>query len=163
MLSTFIRKTSQLARRDGRDVIGRQRNGSAKFHSGKISQVRLTNKTTKNRKFADHIDGKGINDGCRALDGAVEHIRKTSCGRQDLVNWPNQWQSLRKNRSCLNAACDPNFGAWIASVARMMEVEKGSGRVCVLWQIDIPGAVKKERSCGSGSGCAAPMLRRMQM
>ena len=88
MLSTFVRKTSQLARRDGRDVIGRQRNGPTKFHSGKISQVRLTNNTTKNRKFTDYIDGKGRNDGCRALDGAVEHP-KTCGGRLDLVKWPN--------------------------------------------------------------------------
>ena len=49
-------------------MIGRQRNGPTKFHSGKICQVSLTNKlnTTKNRKFADFIDGKGRNDGYRA-------------------------------------------------------------------------------------------------
>ena len=128
MLSTFVRKTSQLARRDGRDVIGRQRNGPTKFHSGKISQVRLTNNTTKNRKFTDYIDGKGKNDGCRALDGAVKHPKnqRRSPGFGQLA------QSLRKNRSCLNAACYSNFGAWITSVARMIEVEKGPGRVCVL-------------------------------
>ena len=76
MLSTFVGKTSQLARRDGRDGIGRQRNGSTKCHSGKIPQVRLTNNTTKNRKFTDYIHGKGRNDGCRALVGAVEHPKK---------------------------------------------------------------------------------------
>ena len=89
MLSTFVRKTYQLARRDGRDVIGRQSNGLTEFHADKISQVRLTNNTTNNSKFADYIDGKGRNDGCRASDGAVEHIQKASSGRPDLVKWPN--------------------------------------------------------------------------
>ena len=128
MLSTFVRKTSQLARRDGRDVIGRQRNGPTKFHSGKISQVRLTNNTTKNLKFTDYIDGEGRNDGCPALDGAVEHPK-------NQLLWPalgQLAQSRRKNRSCLNVTRNSNFGAWIASVARKMEVEKGPGRVCVL-------------------------------
>ena len=62
MLSTSVQKTSQLARRDCRDVISHQRNGPTKFHSGKISQVRLTNNTTKNHKFTEYIDGKGRND-----------------------------------------------------------------------------------------------------
>ena len=75
MLSTFVRKTSQLTRRDDPDVIGSQRDGLTKFHTGKISQVRLTKNTTKNCKFTDYINGKGRNDGCRALDGAVEHLK----------------------------------------------------------------------------------------
>ena len=61
------------------------------------------------------------------IDGVVKHIRKASGSRPDfkLANWC-------RSRSCLHAACDKKFEAWIASVAHMVEVEKGSERVCVL-------------------------------
>ena len=56
----------------------------------------------------------------KLLDGAVEHVQKASGTRQDLANWPT------------HCVCYSKFRAWIASVARMVEVETGPKRVCVL-------------------------------
>ena len=59
------------------------------------------------------------------FDGAVVHIRKAGSTHQDLANWPTHGSEI-------DSACISKFRAWIASVAPMLEVEKGPKRVCVL-------------------------------
>ena len=55
-------------------------------------------------------------------------IQNSSCGRQDLANWPNHGAEID-----LHAACDSKFGAWIASGSgQRLEIENGPERVCVL-------------------------------
>ena len=57
------------------------------------------------------------------LDGAVEHVRKASGTCPDLANWPTHGAEI--DRACRIQHAIQKFRAWIASVARMVEVEKG--------------------------------------
>ena len=153
-VSTFVRfgKTSRLARCD---VVGRQRNCQTKFHADKNSQVRLANNTTNNCGAVAGcmdpswliFDGKGRNCRCRAFrwsSRARPKSQRQSPGFGQLAH------SLCRNRSCLHTVCDSKFRAWIASVARMVEVENGPKRVCVLWH-SWRQWKKKARSYWSGS------------
>ena len=109
-LSTFVRKTSRLARRD---VVCCQRNGSTEGRAGKNSQVRLANNTTNIREVAMlQVDSFLIEkEEMTDVELLVEHIRTASSGCPDLANWPNHTADIDV------PACSMRFkfGAWIVS------------------------------------------------
>ena len=51
---------------------------------------------------------KGIVTEAELLDAAVEHIHKSSVGRQDLAHWPNHGQDIE--RGCLEHAIPDSQG-----------------------------------------------------
>ena len=97
------------------------------------------------------MQAKSLKSCWRTIRPIIVNLLTTSMEEEETTDLKSQLlspgfgqlaQSLCIHRSCLHAACYSNFGAWITSLARMVEVGKDpDAPVC----FDIPGGHKKRR------------------
>ena len=144
-VSTFVRKTSRLARRG---VVGRQCNCPTKFHAGKSSLVRLASNTINNCEVADNMaPSSQLFDGKGKMADVELFYPKSQRWSPNSANWPNHGAEIDHASMQFKIRSLDHFWSKLN--------KDPNASVC----FDIPGGRKNRRREAADLDPEAPMRR----